>query len=466
MKRYIIFTVMAALVLGACSKSFLDEAPSDGVPVDQAITTEQEMQAAVAGMYSNLVNTATYGRHIPVFGDVMADNVYISTLNSGRYLVQNTYTQTVASAEPDAIWTNLYETIKDANVIINSDIASSATVDQLRGEALTIRALAHFDLVRYFAKPYSVDPNADGVPVVTEFDQNAKYGRGTVTAVYTQILADLNQAYTLMTVTNKNSGNVTKFAAKGLAAKVYLHMGNWTAARDAALDVVNNSGFKLVEAANLVSYWANPAVAPGNGKSETLFEVNIDAATSLGTTALAYMYDQAGYGDLLATNQLYDLYRDGDARKNLMVAGNRNSQSVWVVTKYPNTNNLADKDNVKIIRFADVMLVLAEAYYRLNDETNAKLYLNMLAQKREPAFAGYTSTGTTLLEDIITERRKELAFEGDRFLDLQRLNRTINRGPQYPVAVQTIEANNPKRIQPIPQSERDANPGIPQNDSY
>ena len=149
-----------------------------------------------------------------------------------------------------------------------------------------------------------------------------------------------------------------------------------------------------------------------------------------------------------------------------MVAGTRNNQSVYIVTKYPNTNNLSDKDNIKILRYADVLLVLAEAYYRLNDETNALLYLNLLAQKREPAFTGYTSTGAALLEDIITERRKELAFEGDRFPDLQRLNRTINRGPQYPAAVQTIEADNPKRIQPIPQSERDANPAISQNDGY
>src|SRR5687768_1594316 len=100
MKRYIIFTIMAALIFGACKKSFLDETPSDGVPVDQAITTEAEMQAAVTGAYASMRASASYARHIPVFGDVMADNVFISTLNSGRYLVQNTYNTTVASAEP------------------------------------------------------------------------------------------------------------------------------------------------------------------------------------------------------------------------------------------------------------------------------------------------------------------------------------------------------------------------------
>lgn len=466
MKQYIILIIFAALVFGACKKSFLDESPSDGVPVDQAITTEAEMQAAVTGAYASMRVTGAYGRHIPVFGDVMADNIYISSLNSGRYLVQNTYNTTVASAEPGAVWTNLYAVIKNANVVINSSIASSAVADQLRGEALTMRAISHFDLVRYFAKSYSVDPAADGVPVVTEFDQNAKYERSSVAEVYTQILADLNQAYTLMTNTTKNTGNIKKYVAKGYAAKVNLYMGNWAAARDAALDVVNNSGYKLVDSAGLVTYWHNPAVLAATSKNETMFELNIDAATSLGTTALAYMFDQAGYGDLLATDILYNLYRAGDARRNLMIKGTRNNQSVNIVNKYPNTNNLADKDNIKMLRYAEVLLVLAEAYARLNDDANARLYLNMVAQMREPSFAGYASSGATLLDDIITERRKELAFEGDRFLDLQRLNVVINRGPQYPAAVQTITTDNLKRIQPIPQAERDANPNISQNDGY
>jgi hypothetical protein len=466
MKRYILFTVMTVLIIGGCKKSFLDEEPSDGVPVDQAITTEAEMQAAIVGTYASLRGSGVYGRNIPVFGDLMADNIYVSSQNSGRYLTQNTYNTTVASTEPAAIWTGLYAAIKNANVVINSDIASSSEVDQLRGEALTVRALCHFDLVRYFAKSYSVDPNADGVPLVTAFDQNAKLLRSKVSEVYTQILADLTQAYGLMTILEKNSGNITKYVEKGLESKVHLYMGNWAAARDAALLVVNNSGFSLVEAGDLVGYWGDPALTEADSRTETMFEIAVDAANNNGTNALAYMYDQEGYGDLLATNNLYALYRNGDARKDLFILGERDDKPANIVNKYPNSTNLADKDNLKILRYPEVLMVLAEAYYRLNDEPNARLYLNMLAQEREPGFAGYATTGALLLEDIITERRKELAFEGDRFLDLQRLNRVIDRGPQYPAPVQTIQTDNAKRIQPIPQAERDANPNISQNDGY
>ena len=445
---------------------------TDGLPGHQSITCRigyreclpDGMQAGVTGTYSTMRATALYGRNLPVMADLMADNVYISSQNSGRYLIQNNYSYTNASAEPNDIWNGLYAVIKNANVVINSDIASTPVVDQLRGEALTIRAWMHFDLVRWYAIPYSVNTAAPGVPIVTKFEQTAKPARNTVAEVYTQIVNDLTQASTLMTNTTKNSANITKYVAKGLLAKVYLYMGDWAKARDAALDVVNNGGFTLVDATGYVNYWKN--AVPITTKVETMFELSLDATANNGTNALAYIYDQAGYGDLLVTNSLYNLYSTTDVRRNVIISGTRASLPALIVNKYSNTNTAADKDEIKMLRYAEVLLVLAEAYYRLNDETNAKLYLNMVAKKRDPSFAGYTSTGTQLLEDIITERRKELAFEGERFHDLIRLNRVINRGTQYPTAVQTIETNNIRRQQPIPQPERDANPNIEQNPGY
>lgn len=457
----IVFLLALSLSVG-CSKSFLDQEPYVSVPVDNAIKTVEEMGAAMNGVYASMRNTAAYGRSLPVFGDLLADNAYISALNSGRYLTQNNYTTTVATAEPADTWTALYAIIKNANVVINADIASAPAVDQLRGEALTVRALVLFDLVRYFAKAYTVDPNSDGVPIVTAFDQSAKLPRNKVSEVYAQILQDLNQAYTLMTVT-KGSAYITKYVARGLQAKVYLYKAEWQNARDAALDVVNNSGYSIVSAASFAGYWKNPT--PVTTKGETMFEISMDAANNLGTTSLAYMYEQIGYGDLLCTDNLYNLYSATDVRRGLIIAGTRSSLPVWIVNKYSNTAS-TDKDDIKVLRFSEVVLILAEAYNRLNDDPNATIYLNMLAQKRDPSFGGFATTGAALLEDIITERRKELAFEGDRFQDLQRLNREINRGPQYPAAVQTIAVDNQKRIQPIPQVERDANPNISQNGGY
>jgi hypothetical protein len=140
------------------------------------------------------------------------------------------------------------------------------------------------------------------------------------------------------------------------------------------------------------------------------------------------------------------------------------------VNKFPNTTNSTEKDDTKVIRYAEVLLTLAEAYYRTNDETNAKLYLNMVAKQRDPSFAGYTSTGAQLLDDIILERRKELAFEGLRYPDLLRLNRDVVRvninNNYVGITPLTLPVSNFRRLQPIPQQELDANPNISQNPGY
>jgi hypothetical protein len=185
-----------------------------------------------------------------------------------------------------------------------------------------------------------------------------------------------------------------------------------------------------------------------------------------GGEGLDHMYNQAGYGDILSNKEVYDLYSDTDRRKKLIVDGTRRGggQKSYVVNKYPNTAS-GDRDEVKVIRYAEVVLTLAEAYARTNDETNARLYLNQLAQLRDPAFAGYSSSGQQLIDDIVNERRKELAFEGLRLFDLLRLNLEIIR-PVQPFSTTTypyVSLTDHRRIQAIPQTELDANPNIPEN---
>lgn len=331
-----------------------------------------------------------------------------------------------------------------------------------------IRALMYFNLVNWYAKQYTVDPASEGVPLILTYDPYVKPARSTVTEVYQQIDKDLADAFTLVTSTTKNSSYVTKYAVRAMQARVALFKGDWTAARNFALEVVQNGGYTLTSAANLVNYWRG--AAPVTSKVETIFEITSDAVSNLGTNALSYFYDQTGYGDALSSDDLYNKYSATDARRGLFLNATRGGLNVKVVNKYPNTNNATDKDDTKVIRYAEVLLTLAEAYYRLNDETNARLYLNQLAVNRDPSFTGYTSTGAQLLEDILLERRKELAFEGMRYLDLQRLNRDVvrvNVNNNYQgITPLTIAATNFRRIFPIPQDERDANQNISQNPGF
>ncbi len=240
--------------------------------------------------------------------------------------------------------------------------------------------------------------------------RSALPARNTVKEVYNQIVNDLNQAYSLIslnqgqTMTIKstsftremNSEFISKYAAKGLLAKVYMTMGDWQDAKTAALDVVTNSGFSLVDASNYVGYWADPAAR--DDQVETLFEVSSDEASNLSSNQLSAFYQQPpiGYGDLWITNDLYSQYSATDVRRDVILIGNSSGNTVYFNNKYSNTSNPADKDDIKVLRYADVVLILAEADANLSDETNAKVYLNDVAEARDPSFAGYTSAGAQL----------------------------------------------------------------------
>jgi hypothetical protein len=455
--------VGSLLWLAGCQPNFLDLKPYDSLPVQNAITNENDMGSAANGIYSGLRSSFLYGRTVPFVGDLMADNIYISSSNSGRYIVQNTYSVNAQNGDLLNTWSQAYAVILRANNIINATLSESATVSQYRGEALTVRALMYWELVKLFAKPYSVDPAAPGVPIVVSYDVTLRPARNTVKEVYDQINKDLIQAFGLLTLT-KNSSFVTKYAAKALQAKVYLYQQDYANALTAAQDVVKNSGYTLAPAANLNTYWGNPA--PLTTKVETIFEISADGVNNAGFDALANIYSQNGYGDGLVTTDLYNLYTDTDARKSLIIKGKRAGVDALIVNKYQNVQNSSDKDDIKVLRYADVLLIAAEASARTGNQIDALALLNQLAQRRDPSFKGFASTGDALLADIITERRKELAFEGDRFGDLNRLKLDVKRNDQYPTSARSIPAADPRRVAPIPQSELDANKAVTQNAGY
>ncbi|RYE26927.1 MAG: RagB/SusD family nutrient uptake outer membrane protein [Sphingobacteriaceae bacterium] len=475
LKNYLYILFAGATILASCKKEFLVETPPTAVPVDLAIATENDMADAVNGMYATMRSSNSYGRDIPVLGDILADNVYISSANSGRYLAENAYNYIYNNAEAADIWNQNYYTIGQANRIINSAVPSSTTSNQLKGEAYTVRGLAYLSLVNFFATPFTVSSTAAGVPIVTAF-QGAltKPARNTVAQVYTRINTDLDSAFTLMGGTaialhSTNSYYIAKYVAKAIQARAKLYSGDYAGARDAALSVVQNGGYALVPSTGYAAYWANNT---GSNKSETLFELALNTATNNGTNGLDWIYSNvtnAGYGDLLATTNLYNAYSATDIRRTLITDGTRaaNKAQAYLVTKYSNVRQ-TDRDDIKIIRYAEVLLTLAEGYARNDDEVNARLYLNQLVKQRDPSFAGYTSTGAQLISDILNERRKELAFEGLRFFDFTRLNLPINRpqttgsAPYYP----TVSITDFRRILPIPQAEIDANPNVKQNSGY
>jgi len=476
-KQYIHLIVAATIFIASCKKEFLVQAPPTGVPVASAIETENDLADAVNGMYNAMYPSTLFGRDIPVLGDLLADNIYISSNNSGRYLSENNYTVSPISTEPFNIYSQGYYVILQANRIIAAPLTSSSNVSQLKGEAYISRALVYLELVNFFGTPYTVDPTALGVPLITAATNpntalTTKPSRATVSEIYTKIISDLDSAYAIMpaagtTLHPVNSEYLSKYAAKAIESRVYLYKGDYASASAAALLVVQNGGYSLVTPGGLVSYWDNPGPTSA---SETIFELALTTANNNGFDGLDSFYDQNGYGDALVTPDLYNLYSSTDQRQALILTSSPVRGNVLVGNKYTNYSNPADKDDIKIIRYAEVLLTLAESDARTGDTPDALTYLNMVAQNRDPVFAGYASTGAQLLTDILNERRKELAFEGLRFFDLTRLNLPIVRpqlGPSISApSIGLIPVGDTRRILPIPQAEIDANPNMKQNPGY
>ncbi len=473
MKRLINKFAVAALLLtfliGGCKKSYLDKAPSDSILSDQALSTVAGLKDALNGAYSDMRSATLFGRDFPVIGDLQADNTFVETKNSGRYLAQYNYSVVVNDGVVSEMWTSAYQTILRVNRILESTL-TGATVDQVKAEAAAIRAIMYFKLVNIYAKPYTDDPNALGVPLILKYDPFLYPARNTVKEVYTQIVADLTGAVP-KAAAYTTSVRLSKYAIEGFLSKVYLYMGDNASAKTAALDVINNGGFQLLTPANYVSYWASPASR--TDQLETLAEVDADVINNNGFDDLGGIYIN-GYQDIYASKQLVALYSATDIRAAVLMAGTtKNNAPAVLVNKFQNAENTSDRDNLKIMRLSEVYLVAAEASLPGN-EADALKYLNALVSKRDPSLV-YASSGTTLLNDIVTERRKELAFEGDRFYDLNRLKLPVARVSNAGAITAgtgnvnlTVPYTDYRRLAPIPQSEFTVNKNIAsqQNPGY
>lgn len=472
MTKHIIRSILFVLALAAsaCQESFLEVDPQQSLDSNKAIQDLPTLRAAISGVYSSLQSSNLYGRTLYVIPDLMADNTFISRANANRYTAHNEDRVIATDGFYTGTWNQAYLVIANAtrvsqgidNVQFSSTEAPEA--ENIRGEALTLRALTYFNLVRMFAQPYNFSAGAAhlGVPLVVEIKQGETLAlpRATVAEVYTAMVDDLTRSIPLLTL--KKNGRINADFAKGLLAKVYLYMGRWADAERLATEVIDGKKFKLYDQNNFVASWS---AAFG---SESLFEVVNTTDDNAGTDNLGYFYEQAGYGDGLATEELYNLYSDTDARRGVIEKGKRNQANgenpAYIIHKYPKGASTRD-DNMKVMRLAEVYLIRAEARAEQSNEAGALEDLNLIAKRCDPNATDIAASGQALIDAILLERRKELAFEGDRLYDLLRRGLTYTKYQSTTVSRQ-VTAPNDRLIGPIPQREIDANPNVTQNPGY
>lgn len=471
MKNILKITGVLAVVFSSLScEKFLDQQPASSISDSKAISNYNSALYALNGVYDGLQNTYYYGRDFVVYGDCFTDNTIISPNNSNRFIAEGQWSVTANTADMNYFWSRAYTAIMRANKIlalIDNIEASDVQKASIKGQALALRALAHFDLVRFYAQTYSGNENSLGIPYLDKIIVYEKPAREKVSEVYTKIIADLTSAITnLSTGASLITGPyyINQWAAKAILAKVYMTQLDYDKALPVLDDIVKNSGYSLLSSANYVAAWGKDNNALAN--NEFLFSVNFKPDDYGATNCLGYIYLQTGYGDLRVPASVVSLFTSTDIRKSLFIGGTGTSVGWTFCGKYPGKAGTTALSDTPVMRLSDVYLMYAEANAAKNVLTTAITYLDLI-RKRADASAASTSptiSQASLLDAIFLERRKELLYEGHYLFDLKRLKKTINSAYKSDNTLYTtITYPSLKLAMPIPQAEIDANSNMVQN---
>ena len=485
-KIKILIVLLGVILLSACD-DFLDVKPGNSSAAESSITTATDAKVAINGLMRKMTSSDYYGRNFLLYGDAKGGDFAIHSQGRGLDALY-TFNHSATSNSFSGFWSQIYNCILQANNLllniekIEQEGKGSAALSDYKGQALTARALMYFDLVRLYGKPYNMDKDSYGVPLILKpLNASAQPTRASVKEVYTQIIKDLTDSKDLISKTIVN-GYLNYYSNRAILAKVNLYMENYTDALTAAEEIISSNKYSLYANADWVKSWSTQF-----GK-ESIFELAIyPSEADLLTASLGYYLLRLGkktgaMGWFMASD--YFLARLGedtkDVRWGIMDYDESSATRYGSCLKYCGVDLLGDKAspsavNIKVIRLSEVYLIAAEAALKLTSPNKAKavLYLNSI-RKRAPGLA--PATEETISSDmIINEKSKELYAEGQRFFDMIRLNKTITFNDEFispAVSIssrqKTIDRTFYKAILPISNTETDANPAIAgqQNPEY
>ena len=464
LKKTTFFLALTALLLG-CENRVESILPEDSLSSTAVFTNFVTIEAAVIGVYDGLQDGDLIGT--PDFiADFLSDNVNFvgsfTTLQDIRDFDADATNGTI-----DNIWFDVFDVTRDANNVIvnleNIDAASvtgapedfNAQVTQFIAEARFCRALAYFIGVNNFAQPFQVGAGGTlGLPLVTDFFEGDvapfQQPRSSVNDTHAFIEADL--LFAMNNLPASNGIRASSTAARGLLSRLYLYREQWAAAANMANDVINTTGFSL---APDFSFYNNPS-------SEHLFQVINQADDPAFGSDFDTFYNPTsanGRGDLPISQDLIDAFEaePGDLRFDLTLSSvDAGNNPGLFTTKYP--NGATNESDPNVVRMGEIHLNRAEANLRGGTSIGATPLEDVNAVR---ARAGLPALGAVTLDDILLERRKELAFEGARRMDLLRNNLNLKPGGGAVSA-----PGSDFVILPIPDDELNANPNAQQNPGY
>ena len=448
MRKYITICIcVLALFTQYSCEGLIEENVYTDLDQSSIYTTVSGCDAALNGVYAGLMDNSMYGTYVPFV------NTYYSVLYTRTNLsMTNNFTDGSGLLYFGEVWKVYYKTINQINdVISNASLSTITTTDKNRilGEAYFLRAVMYFDLVRYFG----------GVPIKTQPSNqyNLNVPRSPVDSVYSLVISDLSIAKILLVDPGKQlSGRPNKMAAYALTQKVYLTLaGNdpqspyWKKSLDEGLVVYNSNAYKLViPFANLWNlttqnstesiFEIQNSLGKSNGASLTRFFLPVSTLTPLADTwgrvkVNKEVFDKQmnRYPNDPRITATYLAYKysprsNPSTSWNLYPTQKTNTTSFTYIQKYvdPQYTGGGTRNNFIYLRYADVLLMLAEAENEINGPANAYQYVNQVLTRArgtgtQPAnWTGLTQS--TFRDRIMDERVFELIGEMHDFFDARR----------------------------------------------
>lgn len=498
-KRGILLMLALSILMGSCSDEFLDRPVEDNYNIDEFYSSDEQVAASTNALYGR-VWFSFHNKAFYAIGEIGSGNSfsYSSDVNSLREL-------NITTTDPELLnaWRSCWAVIAQSNAIINlmpprvTSAVSPAVVNNTLGEAHFMRALAYFYLVRLYGAVPIIENNLDHI-------NSPQLNTNRVKDVYTFIENDLkfasdNLFAKIRSSSYKDNGHVSKGSAKAVLAKVYLYQNDYVNARLMAEEVINSGEFKLYGGSQLpAKTFGDLFLIENNNNEESIVAWQWTTGNyntgNYSNTQFAYstVINNATYAGVFAPSQdLLATFEPGDLRRKetVMLPGDvypklpsangpsftvpadinaQNSGSgikKYVVGKDRNTDAwFGSPNNSYVMRYAELLLIHAEAILAGGTNTSDAAALASFNAVRNRAGLGNFPSIT--FNDILHERRVELAFEGDYWFDLGRIPRAQamaivaaqNRGDKDNTIFITPDVND--FILPYPSSELIKNPKL------
>lgn len=467
--KYIIIVLGFFATVLSCSEEYLNEPkPTDTVPPEVVYGSYEGAKAHIAGILRR-----TRGQFSATDAGNMGSMYFarevkgnISVVNSSWFAFDyENNNREPAYRRPAFSWNFPYYLINQVNAFIEGVEASKSISDDdkkvLLGQAYTMRAYFYFELSLEFQHTYTYDPNLPAPPIYTKSNATEGLAMSTMKEMYKVITDDLEKAIQIGSLNRDDKSYFSKAVSYGTAARVYQVMDNWPKAQEYA----NKAYGGNVNTVLSPQFYASGFDDMNKGNEWLLADPQQADQSNYYFLAPHAFYTRTenAYSNTFINKSFVALFSPTDVRKQFFkTAATITDYREWYTRKF----KFAFTSHLALMRTPEMILIEAEAMYKLGDANGAHDLLYKLQKNRDPNAVRSLNTGNALYEEILTERKKELYGEiGVEWYDAKRLRRSLLRDSWHRVNL----ANNPmladdKRFfLKIPQSEIDANPNIPKD---